>query len=73
MARACECERNLTITRRVLAGEYCRVVAAEYGLTRNRVQQIVHRVCVQLNPYYYAGHYRPSLWQLRDDRQQLVL
>jgi len=61
------------MTRRVLAGESCRVVAEEYGLTRNRVQQIVHRVCAQLNPHYYARLYGPSLWQLRDDRQQLVL
>jgi hypothetical protein len=66
-------ERNRTITQRVLAGEYCRVLAAEYGLSRNRVEQIVKAVCAQRNPEYFASTWGPSLWQLRDDRAQFRL
>ena len=64
-------ERDLTITRRVLAGEFCRSVAHDYGLSRDRVQQIVHAVCRETSPEYYRSHWAPRLWQLRADRQDL--
>lgn len=64
-------DRNLTITRRVLAGEVCQVVAREYGLSRDRVQQIVHAVCRETNPAYYATHWAPCLLQLREDCHEL--
>jgi len=65
--------RDLTMTRRVLAGESCRVVAQAYGLSRDRVQQIVHAFCREHDPAYYAQHWAPCLRQLRADRQALCL
>jgi hypothetical protein len=73
VVRPDQLERDVTIARRVLAGEYCRVVAQEYGLSGNRVQQIVRAVCAQMNPAYFASNWGPSLWQLRDDREQFRL
>lgn len=73
MVRPDQFERDVTIARRVLAGEYCRVVAQEYGVSGNRVQQIVRAVCAQVNPEYFASNWGPSLWQLRDDREKFRL
>ena len=73
MSRTDQWERDVVIARRVLAGERCRVVGCEYGLSGNRIQQIVQQVCAEVNPEYYRSHWGPSLWQLRDDRHYFGL
>ena len=71
-------ERHRIIAERVIRdGEDLNVVGADYGITRSRVQQLVHKHCRLLDPTYYrvcedrnlAGV--PTIAMLRDRREML--